>query len=378
MVFTTKENEATMDILNINDAKVLIGTNKVVFVTGVTGQDGSHMVDHLLKTTDYLIFGGVRRLSIKNHENIEHLDNNSRFHLVNFDLSDAHSINKIVESLKPDYFINLAAQTFVGSSWDFPTQTWECNTTGVIHILEAIRQHKPSCRFYNAGSSEEFGDVAYIPQDENHPAKPRSPYGASKSAARQLVKVYRESYRLYAIQGLLFNHEGTRRGEEFVTRKITKGVARIKKAIIEGKSFVPIELGNVKAKRDWSDAEDFVKGIWLMLNQKDPNEYVLSSNETHTIAEFVWYAFKAAGIEGAWHGQSESSEFSISTKDAIKYDPVVSVLVKINPKLYRPAEVELLLGDSTKARKELKWKPETSFEQLVDKMVKNDLKQIGL
>jgi len=378
MVFTTKENEVTMEILNINDAKVLIGTNKVVFVTGVTGQDGSHMVDYLIKTTDYLIFGGARRLSIKNHENIEHLDNNPRFHLVNFDLSDAHSISKIVESLKPDYFINLAAQTFVGSSWDFPAQTWECNTTGIIHILEAIRQHKPSCRFYNAGSSEEYGNVVYTPQDENHPARPRSPYGASKSAARQLVKVYRESYNLYAIQGLLFNHEGTRRGEEFVTRKITKGVARIKKDILEGKSFVPIELGNVKAKRDWSDAEDFVDGIWKMLNQNVPNEYVLSSNETHTIAEFVWYAFKSAGIEGAWHGQAESSEFSISTKDAIKYDPVVSVLVKINPKFYRPAEVDLLLGDSTKARKELGWKPETSFEQLVEKMVKNDLKQIGL
>ena len=378
MLFTAKENEVTMEILNINDAKVLIGTNKVVFVTGVTGQDGSHMVDYLLKTTDYIIFGGARRLSIKNHENISHLENNPRFHLVNFDLSDAHSISKIVESLKPDYFINLAAQTFVGSSWDFPAQTWECNTTGIIHILEAIRQHKPSCRFYNAGSSEEYGNVVYTPQDENHPARPRSPYGASKSAARQLVKVYRESYRLYAIQGLLFNHEGTRRGEEFVTRKITKGVARIKKAIIEGKSFVPIELGNVKAKRDWSDAEDFVKGIWLMLNQKAPNEYVLSSNETHTIAEFVWHAFKAADIEGAWHGQAESAEFSISTKDAIKYDPVVSVLVKINPKFYRPAEVDLLLGDSNKARKELGWKPETSFEQLVDKMVKNDLKQIGL
>ena len=378
MVFTTKENEVTMEILNINDAKVLIGTNKVVFVTGVTGQDGSHMVDYLLKTTDYLIFGGARRLSIKNHENISHLDNNPRFHLVNFDLSDAHSISKIVESLKPDYFINLAAQTFVGSSWDFPAQTWECNTTGVIHILEAIRQHKPSCRFYNAGSSEEYGNVVYTPQDENHPAKPRSPYGASKSAARQLVKVYRESYNLYAIQGLLFNHEGTRRGEEFVTRKITKGVSRIKKAILEGKSFEPIELGNVKTKRDWSDAEDFVDGIWKMLNQESPNEYVLSSNETHTIAEFVWYAFKAAGIEGAWHGQAESAEFSISTKDAIKYEPVVSVLVKINPKFYRPAEVDLLLGDSSKARKELGWKPETSFEQLVDKMVKNDLKQIGL
>ena len=388
MVFTTKNEEVTMEILNITDAKNIIGNNKVVFVTGVTGQDGSHMVDFLIKTTDYLIFGGARRLSIKNHENIGHLENNPRFHLVNFDLSDAHSISKIVESLKPDYFINFAAQTFVGSSWDFPSQTWECNTTGVIHILEAIRQHKPSCRFYNAGSSEEYGNVVYTPQDENHPARPRSPYGASKSAARQLVKVYRESYRLYAIQGLLFNHEGTRRGEEFVTRKITKGVARIKKAILEGKSFQPIELGNVKARRDWSDAEDFVKGIWLMLNQEkcrvdmDSNmqieEYVLSSNETHTIAEFVWYAFKAADIEGAWHGEAESMEFSITTKDAIKYDPLVSVLVKINPKFYRPAEVDLLLGDSSKARKELGWKPETSFEQLVDKMVKNDLKQIGL
>lgn len=367
-----------MEIYNINDVVSFTENKKVAFVTGVTGQDGSLMVDYLLKNTDYFVVGGARRLSIKNHENIRHLENNSRFKLVNFDLSDAHSISKIVEKLKPEYFINLAAQTFVGSSWDFPAQTWECNTTGVIHILEAIRQHKPSCRFYNAGSSEEYGNVAYTPQDENHPAKPRSPYGASKSAARQLVKVYRESYNLYAVQGLLFNHEGVRRGEEFVTRKITKGVARIKKAISEGKSFEPIELGNVKARRDWSDAEDFVDGIWKMLNQTHPNEYVLSSNETHTIAEFVWFAFKSADIEGAWHGEAERSEFSITTKDAIKYEPVTSVLVKINPKFYRPAEVDLLLGDSTKARNELKWEPKTSFEQLVDKMVVNDLKQIGL
>ena len=367
-----------MDILNINDTDPFIKGKKVVFVTGVTGQDGSFMVDYLLDKTDYFIVGGARRLSIKNHENIRHLENNPRFKLVNFDLSDAHSISKIVEKLKPEYFINLAAQTFVGSSWDFPAQTWECNTTSIIHILEAIRQHKPNCRFYNAGSSEEYGDVTYSPQDENHPSRPRSPYGASKSAARQLVKVYRESYNLYAVQGLLFNHEGTRRGEEFVTRKITKGVARIKKAILEGKSFEPIELGNVKAKRDWSDAEDFVDGIWKMINQDKPNEYVLSSNETHTIETFVCHAFKSADIEGAWHGEAESAEFSITTKDAIKYDPVVSVLVKINPKFYRPAEVDLLWGDSTKARKELKWKPETSFEQLIDKMVKNDLKQIGL
>ena len=275
-----------MEILNIQDAKKYISNNSpktIVFVTGVTGQDGSHMSDYLLKNTDALVIGGARRLSIKNHENIKHLEGNKRFILVNFDLTDTHSISKTIELLQPDFFINLAAQSFVGSSWDFPIQTWQCNTTGVIHILEAIRQHKPDCRFYNAGSSEEFGNVEYAPQDEKHPYKPRSPYGASKVAGRQIVKVYRESYGLYAIQGLLFNHEGTRRGEEFVTRKITKAVAKIKKSLLEYKSFEPLELGNVDAKRDWSDAEDFVDGIWKMLNQDSPKEYILSSNETHTV-----------------------------------------------------------------------------------------------
>jgi len=406
-------NKKVMEILNINDAKQYIGNKKVVFVTGVTGQDGSHRVDYLLKNTDYMIFGGARRLSVKNHENIKHLENEPQFKLVNFDLSDAHAINSIVKDLHPDYFINLAAQSYVGSSWDFSVQTWECNTTGVIHILEAIRQHKPTCRFYNAGSSEEYGNVSYVPQDENHPSKPRSPYGASKAAARQLVKVYRESYNLYAVQGLLFNHEGTRRGEEFVTRKITKGIARIKKALIENKNFDAIELGNIEAKRDWSDAEDFVDGIWRMLNQdvyrsniedmiseydksgklllpqninptwfrtvvENLKEYVLSSNETHTIKEFVELAFKRAGIEGTWHGNGTGTEFSISVADAMKYEPVNSVLVKINPKFYRPAEVDLLLGNSNLARTELTWKPKTSFFELVDKMVKNDLKLEGL
>lgn len=373
-----------MEIYNISDAKKFMNGKKTVFVTGVTGQDGSHMVDYLLKNTDYTIFGGARRLSIKNHENIKHLENEPRFQLINFDLSDAHSISKTIEQIQPDYFINLAAQTFVGSSWDFPAQTWECNTTGVIHILEAIRQKRPTCRFYNAGSSEEYGNVAYTPQDENHPARPRSPYGASKSAARQLVKVYRESYNMYAVQGLLFNHEGTRRGEEFVTRKITKGVARIRKAIQSGEVFQPIELGNVYAKRDWSDAEDFVDGIWRMLNQEkyrpelkdtptDIKEYVLSSNETHTIKEFVELAFKHADIKGVWHGNGISEEFSITREDVEKNNAVSSVLVKINPKFYRPAEVDLLWGNSNLARTELKWDPKTSFEHLVEKMIKNDL-----
>ena len=377
-----------MEIYNISDSKQFMNNKKTVFVTGVTGQDGSHMVDYLLKNTDYTIFGGARRLSIKNHENLHHLENESRFKLINFDLSDAHSISKTIEQIKPDYFINLAAQTFVGSSWDFPAQTWECNTTGIIHILEAIRQHKPTCRFYNAGSSEEYGNVAYTPQDENHPARPRSPYGASKSAARQLVKVYRESYNMYAVQGLLFNHEGTRRGEEFVTRKITKGIARIKQALVNGKTFEAIELGNVYAKRDWSDAEDFVDGIWRMLNQEkyrvdiDSNmklqEYVLSSNETHTIKEFVELAFKYAGIEGCWHGNGTSEEFSITPTDVDKYDAASSVLIRINPKFYSPAEVDLLLGNSNLARQELQWTPKTSFNQLVEKMIKNDLCILGL
>lgn len=382
-----EDNKNVMEILNINDAVKFINNNKAVFVTGVTGQDGSHMVDYLLKNTDYMIFGGARRLSIKNHENIKHLEKEPRFKLVNFDLSDAHAINSIVKDLRIDYFINLAAQSYVGSSWDFPVQTWECNTTGVIHILEAIRQHRPNCRFYNAGSSEEHGNVTYVPQDENHPCRPRSPYGASKAAARHLVKVYRESYNLYAIQGLLFNHEGTRRGEEFVTRKITKGVARIKKALIENKNFDGIELGNVEAKRDWSDAEDFVDGIWRMINQetyrtdvvvKNLKEYVLSSNETHTIKDFVELAFKYADIDGAWHGNGTGMEFSISTSAAMKYEPTNSVLVKINTKFYRPAEVDLLLGNSNLARQELQWSPKTSFNQLVEKMVLNDLKLEGL
>ena len=381
-----------MEILNINDAVKFIDNNKAAFVTGVTGQDGSHMVDYLLKNTDYMIFGGARRLSIKNHENIKHLEKEPRFKLVNFDLSDAHAVNGIVKDLRIDYFINLAAQSYVGSSWDFPVQTWECNTTGVIHILEAIRQHRPNCRFYNAGSSEEHGNVAYVPQDENHPCRPRSPYGASKAAARHLVKVYRESYNLYAIQGLLFNHEGPRRGEEFVTRKITKGLARIKQALVNVKTFDAIELGNVYAKRDWSDAEDFVDGIWRMMNQdvyrcyiqhpehtiKNLKEYVLSSNETHTIKEFVELAFKYAGIDGCWHGHGTSEEFSITPTVVDKYNAASSVLIRINPKFYRPAEVDLLLGNSNLARQELQWSPKTSFNQLVEKMVLNDLKLEGL
>ena len=361
----------TSNILNIEDASRIINGRKTVVVTGVTGQDGSHMVDFLLKNTDYLIFGGVRRLSVYNHENIKHIKSD-RFYLINFDLTDSHAISRTVEKLQPDYFINFAAQSFVASSWDFARQTWQTNSTAVLDILEAIRLYKPSCRLYQAGSSEEFGNVQYTPQDENHPLKPRSPYGASKAASRQLVKVYRDSYNTYAIQGWLFNHEGTRRGEEFVTRKISKNVARIYNAIKNNKDFQPLELGNIDAKRDWSDAEDFIEGVWMMLNQDKynnnyngtPKEYVFSSNETHTIKEFAEKAFACAGISGEWIGEKEHEVYISKDK---------KILIQINPKFYRPAEVELLLGNSDKARKELNWKPKILFDKLIEKMVTYDI-----
>lgn len=364
----------TANILNIEDATRLINGRKTCIVTGVTGQDGSFMVEYLLKNTDLLIFGGVRRLSVYNHENIKQIKND-RFNLINFDLTDAHSISRTIEKLKPDYFINFAAQSFVASSWDFARQTWETNSTAILDILEAIRLYNPSCRLYQAGSSEEFGNILYSPQDENHPLRPRSPYGASKCASRQLIKVYRESYNLYAVQGWLFNHEGTRRGEEFVTRKITKNVARIYHAINTNQEFEALELGNIEAQRDWSDAEDFIEGIWMMLNQDKynksyngfPIDYVLSSNETHTIKEFVEKAFNITGIKGNWIGEGEHMMYISEGK---------KVLMQINSKFYRPAEVSLLCGKSDKARNDLGWKPNTSFDNLIKKMVESDIQNL--
>lgn len=382
----------TANILSISDAKFIrdqkLFTNidaKIVIVTGVTGQDGSHMIDYLLENTDTVIFGGVRRLSVYNHNNLSHIQSD-RFFLVNFDLTDSHSIASLVEKIKPDYFINFAAQSFVASSWDFARQTWETNCTAVLDILEAIRLYRPSCRFYNAGSSEEFGNVSYSPQDESHPLKPRSPYGASKAAARQIVKVYRDSYNLYAIQSWLFNHEGTRRGEEFVTRKISKGVARISFELSQNQVPTPIELGNIYAKRDWSDSEDFVRCVWMMMNQEryrldlkselyrvpiynresidSLKEYVLSSNETHTIKEFIELAFSCLNISGHWVGSDIDEKFILSDTD--------TVLISINPNFYRPAEVELLLGNSNLFRNDFNWTPNTTFNELVKKMVAHD------
>jgi GDPmannose 4,6-dehydratase len=346
---------------------------KKVIITGITGQDGSLMADYLLANTDNIIVGGARRLSVKNHKNIEHLMKNPRFSLIDLDVTDSQNVANVIQKECPDYFINFAANSFVGSSWEMPVNHMITNAMAVLYQLEAIRKYAPSCRYYNAGSSEEFGDVVTAPQSEEHPLRPRSPYGAAKAAARHLVKVYRDSYGVYAIQGWLFNHEGTRRGEEFVTRKITKNVARIKRAIENKLPFEPLKLGNLEAKRDWSDAEDFMDGVWKMLNQDKPKEYVLSSNETHTIKEFVELAFKAAGIEGVWIGEGLDALYLLPNYllDFIE-NPQIT-LVEIDEKFYRPAEVDLLFGDSTKARQELGWTPKNSFQNLVRKMVSNDL-----
>jgi len=378
---------------------IMNSESKKVIITGISGQVGSYMAEYCLNL-GHKVYGVVRRTSTPNNANFKHLIRNPNFTLLQADLTDGGSIEEIVKSTLPDYFINLGAQSFVGVSWKIPEETFNVDTLGVIRCLEAIRKNVPECRFYNAGSSEQFGNVDYSPQDEKHPFKPRSPYGAAKCAAHHIIKVYRESYNLYAVQGLLFNHESERRGEEFVTRKITLGVARILDELNNGVTVVPIELGNVDAKRDWSHAEDFVDGIWRMLNQeiyrddmqnlkrgrlllpgeswkivqselvKNIKDYVLASGETHSIREFSTLAFYEAGIDAYWsHSDKPTDEVLVTTKGG-KF----VTLIKINPQFYRPAEVEILLGSSELVKKELGWSPKVSFINLVERMVSNDLK----
>ena len=356
---------------------------KKIIITGVTGMDGSHMADYLLNNTEHTIVAGARRLSNNNHKNIEHLKNNPRFKLIDLDITDPNNTEEVVRNEKPDYFINFAANSFVAKSWTMPVNHLETNCMAVLHQLEAIRKFAPSCRYYNAGSSEEFGDVVIVPQNEKHPLRPRSPYGASKAAARMLVKVYRDSYSLYAVQGWLFNHESERRGLEFVTRKVTSNVARIKKALESGVKFEPVELGNLNAKRDWGYAEDFVEGVWKMLNQEkyrkeliknngsidfvNLKDYVLSTGQTRTIRELVVSAFSCVEIDGRWeYGKKPEDEKFVKNNTG-------ETLVIINPKLNRAAEVHILLGDPSESKKDLQWEAKTSFDSLIKKMVLNDL-----
>lgn len=368
---------------------------KKVIVTGVSGQAGSYFVEYLLKNTEMEIYGMVRRLSVKNHSNLtQETINNPRFHLFSGDLNDSHSIYKNIEEIKPDYFINCAAQSFVAESWISPANTFEVDSVAIIHILEAIRKLVPNCRFINFGSSEEFGDVVYSPQDEKHPPRARSIYGAAKIAARQIIKVYRESYGLYCIQPWNFNYESKRRGIEFLTKKVTKGVARIYHSIQNNEKFEPISLGGYSSERDWSHCEDIVDGVWKMLNQelynagerfygvrhddtkelsKHLKEYVFSSNETHSIRKFVEKAFCEAKINGNWSFIGTQNINHIPPENEIFRKDTGEILVKIDPQFYRPADVVKLWGNSGLARQELNWQPKYNFDDLVREMVNFDI-----
>lgn len=363
----------TVNILNIDKAHEVLNNKKCIIITGVTGQDGSLMADYLLKNTeDYIIFGGVRRLSIYNHRNIKHIQTD-RFHLINFDLTDSHTICRIFDKLQPSYFINFAAQSYVGSSWDFPEQTWNTNSTSIIHILESIKEYCPTCRLYQAGSSEEFGKVTFSPQNESHPLNPTNPYGASKVASRVLIKTWRESYNLFVTQGWLFNHEGTRRGEEFVTRKITKNVAYIDYCVKFNFDVKPFSVGNIYAQRDWSDAEDIVDGVWKSLNYDVPKDFVLASGKAHTVKDFINEAFKVVDINGYWENKTDDN---LNEKYFANIKGKKTLLVEINKKFYRPVDSVTSLGDPTLAKEKLGWEPKNKFSDLIKKMVEYDCKQL--
>lgn len=359
---------------------------KTAVITGVTGQAGSYFSEYLLNK-GLKVIGTFRRLSVPNHINILPSANHPNFVSEQMDLGDPNSINAIIQKYKPEYFINAAANSYVGSSWTFPEQHINYNTLGVLRQLESIKNYSPNTRYLNFGSSEQFGDVLFSPQNEKHPARARSPYGVSKIAAHEFVKVYRESFNLYAIQPWCFNYESPRRGLEFVTRKITVNLARIVKSLKENKSFLPLELGNIYAQRDWSHALDIVEGMWIMLNQEEfrakqleidngsilvhklkPKEYVLSSGKTYTIKEFINKALSILGIDYEWQGKE------LDEKCFIKNTEIV--LVKINKDFYRPAEVDLLIGDSSLIQKDLGWKPKHTLDNIIKEMLENDLRLV--
>ncbi|HKG93441.1 MAG TPA: GDP-mannose 4,6-dehydratase [Gemmatimonadaceae bacterium] len=313
-------------------------------ITGVTGQDGSYLAE-LLLGKGYRVVGVVRRSSTTPYERIAHLVD--RLELISADLLDQTSLTDAVSDVKPDEIYNLAAQSFVQTSWNQPVLTGEFTALGVTRMLEAMRKAAPKSRFYQASSSEQFGKVVETPQRESTPFYPRSPYGVAKVYGHWITINYRESFNLFAVSGILFNHESPRRGLEFVTRKVTDGVARIKMGLQR-----EVRLGNLEAKRDWGFAGDYVEAMWRMLQQGEPDDYVVATGETHSVRELCEIAFAAAGLDYRDH-------------------------VVIDERFYRPAEVDLLVGDASKARTQLGWEPRVSFRELVEMMVAADLARHG-
>jgi GDPmannose 4,6-dehydratase len=336
---------------------------KKAVVTGVTGQDGAYLSELLLEK-GYTVFGAFRRTSSVNFWRIEELgiQDHSNFHLIEHDLTDLSSSIRLMQTAQPDEVYNLAAQSFVGVSFDQPITTGEITGLGAVNLLEAIRIVNPKIRYYQASTSEMFGEVQQIPQTEATPFYPRSPYGVAKLYAHWMTINYRESYGIFATSGILFNHESPLRGREFVTRKITDAVAKIKLGKLD-----TLELGNMDAKRDWGFAKEYVEGMWRMLQVDKPDTYVLATNRTETVRDFVTLAFKAVDMNIRWEGAAE---------DEVGIDSATgNVVVRVNPKFYRPAEVDLLIGNPQKAKDDLGWEPTTSLEALCKMMVEADLRR---
>jgi GDPmannose 4,6-dehydratase len=336
---------------------------KTTIITGITGQDGAYLAQ-LLLDKGYAVYGTYRRTSSVNFWRIEELgiQNHPNLHLVEYDLTDLGSSIALVQKVQPDEIYNLAAQSFVGVSFDQPSTTAQITGIGCLNLLEAIRLVNQKIRFYQASTSEMFGKVQAIPQIESTPFYPRSPYGVAKLYAHWMTVNYRESYNIFGSSGILFNHESPLRGREFVTRKITDSVAKIKLGQLDC-----LELGNLDAKRDWGFAKEYVEGMWRMLQADEPDTFVLATNRTETVRDFVRMAFKGADIEVDFKG-SEEKETAIDTATG-------KTVMRINPKFYRPAEVELLIGDPAKAKAKLGWEPQTTLEELCQMMVEADLRR---
>ena len=340
---------------------------KKALITGITGQDGSFLAEFLLDK-GYDVHGTIRRSSVDFRERIAHLEGRPNFHLHYADLGDSMSIIKILNLVKPDEVYNLAAQSHVQVSFDTPEYTANVDAVGVLRILEGIRQCglEKTCRFYQASTSELYGKVEQVPQNENTPFHPYSPYAVAKLYGFWIVKEYREAYGMYACSGILFNHESERRGETFVTRKITLAAARIAQGRQE-----KLYLGNLSSLRDWGYARDYVECMWLILQQPEPDDYVIATGEQHSVREFCLYAFRRAGIELRFEGEGEN-EKGIDVKTG-------KVLVEVSKDFYRPTDVVNLLGDPTKAKERLGWNPQkTSFEQLVNLMVDSDMAKVAV
>ena len=335
---------------------------KTALITGVSGQDGAYLSKLLLKK-GYRVIGGERRSASGSLWRLKDLNIENDVEITDFELSEFTNIYRTIEKYRPDEIYNLAAQSFVGASFEMPTMTSDITGLGVSRILEAIRQINPDIKFYQASSSEMFGKVSETPQTENTPFYPRSPYGIAKLFGHWMTINYKEAYNIFACSGILFNHESPLRGEQFVTKKITMGLSKIKLGLIEY-----LELGNLDSKRDWGYAGDYVEAMYLMLQNDKPDNYVISTGETFSVKDFINTSCNELQIDIEWQG-SGIDETAIDKKTG-------KSIIRINPKFYRPTEVDLLLGNSTKAKKMLKWKPKTNFYELVSKMIEYDYNKL--